>query len=236
MVESFKITAQNLKRYLKVSVHLPDNYYKTDYKYPTVISFDGQLLFNFLTEHTKEIDIDKSMEKSRAICIGIQAPTIPAWRLSELNPYYNGADKQVDTVLSYIFYDYIINELIPLLKIKYRMSEDLFLLGFNEGAISAIYMMYKYDIFTGAGIFYPTLNEVDNKFYQDIEKHFKKEKQIFMYQGSNDGTPSKFYDLYIRFKALGCEKIEIIFSEQYDNSYKAFETNLIEFFRFIEDK
>ena len=47
MIEGFKITALNLKRKLKVSVHLPDIYYTHDESYPLIIAFDGQNLFDF---------------------------------------------------------------------------------------------------------------------------------------------------------------------------------------------
>ena len=46
MVEGFKITAQKLKRILKVSISLPSGYDQNQDDYPCVLAFDGQLLFD----------------------------------------------------------------------------------------------------------------------------------------------------------------------------------------------
>ena len=158
MLESFKITAQKLKRILKIHVNLPNDYIETEKTYPVIVAFDGQFLYNFINEDTKRISAQEIIDKNENECIfiALQAPKIEAWRISELNPYYNGSDKTVDTVLSYIFFDYVANELLPFLSDRYRFSFDFYLLGFNEGAIGALNMVYRYPMFKGAGLFNPS--------------------------------------------------------------------------------
>ena len=235
MLEGFKITALNLKRRLKVSVHLPDIYYNHDESYPLVIAFDGQDLFDFFLEKTKKINAEKILESKRAIFVGLHSPSIPAWRMSELNPYYNGNDKDVDPVLSYIYYDYIVNELLPYLKEKYRINDEIYLYGIEEGAISALCMVYKYDIFKGAGLFNPKLDLCNLKLSADLEKHFKVDKRIYMYSGEKKNEPNKFFDLYLRFLSLGSTSVKLNYTDEINN-YESYENNLSDFMDFIEEK
>lgn len=238
MIENFKITAQKLKRILKISVNLPSDYNANDMSYPVVIAFDGQLLYNFINESTQEINMAKCLDscKKDCICITLQSPKIPEWRISELNPYYNGSNTMVDTVLSYIYYDYIVNELIPLLKDRYRFTDDFYLLGFKEGAIAALYMTYRYNIFKGAGLFNPSLENCSIKITEDLQKNFKSDKKIYMYQGSIDTDTKeddRFYNLYTRLESLKCQMIKLDFDSNSDNSYASFEEHINSFLEFI---
>ena len=237
MVESFKLTAQKLKRILKVSISLPLGYDQNNDNYPAVLTFDGQYLFNFLDEKTKQMDLSVSASHNRCIVIGIHSPKIEAWRMSELNPYYNGTDESVEPVLSIIYYDYIIYDLLPYLKRKYRISDDLYVLGFNEGAIAAAYMQYHYSIIKGMGLFNPLLDLVNEKFYLDIENKFDENKKIYLFKGDKvEGEISDFYNFYIRLMALKPIYSKIDYVSEYKNDFKGFEAYLGSFLEFIEEK
>ena len=234
MLEGFKITALKLKRKLKVSVSLPDIYYNLSDTYPLIIAFDGQNLFDFFLEKTKIIDTAKILESSRVIFVGLHSPNIEEWRLSELDPYYNGNKKDVDPILSYIYFDYIVNELIPYLKDKYRIN-DIYLLGFEEGAIAALCMVYKYDIFKGAGLFNPNLDLCNLKMSSDLENHFKSDKKIYMFSGEKINEETKFFDLYIRLLSLGSTNVKLNYIDDLNN-YETYGNNLKDFIDFIEEK
>lgn len=237
MVEGFKLTVQKLKRILKVSINLPAGYDQNHEKYPAIITFDGQLLFDFLDEKTKKMDLAVSASHSRSIIVGIHSPKIEAWRMSELNPYYNGNDTQVETVLSLIYFDYIIYELIPYLKRKYRISEDIFTMGFNEGAIAAMYLNTHYEIIKGMGLFNPPLDIVDNKFYEDIESKFDPSKKIYLYKGDKkEGEISDFYNLYIRLMALKPLYSKLDYVSDSNNLYDGFEKYIGNCIEFMEEK
>ena len=83
MVEGFKLTAKKLKRYLKISTHLPKDYYDTSKEYPILLVFDGDLFFSFLTEDDKKINLAKKLDEinSKFITIGLFSPKIPEWRI-----------------------------------------------------------------------------------------------------------------------------------------------------------
>lgn len=237
MVEGFKLTVQKLKRILKVSISLPAGYDQNNEKYPAIITFDGQLLFDFLDEKTKKMDLSVSASHSRSIIIGIHSPKIEAWRMSELNPYYSGNDPQVEPVLSIIYFDYIIYDLIPYLKRKYRISEDIYTLGFNEGAIAAMYLETHYDVIKGMGLFNPTLDIVNNKFYEDIENKFDTSKKVYLYKGDKiDGEISDFYNFYIRLMALKPEYSKLDYVSDSNNNYDGFEKYIGSFIEFMEER
>lgn len=237
MVEGFKITAQKLKRILKISVHLPKDYNNNDNDYPLVLALDGQLLFNFINENTQKINMADVMSNyNNFILISLHSPSNPAWRMSELNPYYKGKDKTVDTVLSYIYYDYIVNELLPLLKQRYRFNEEIYLLGFYEGAIASLYMVYRYNIFKGAALYSPTLSICDKKLSYDLEKNFTYSKAIYMYSGSKDTNTDEdtlFYNLYTRFEALKCQKLYLDYDNESNNDYDDIKKHLNNSFNFL---
>lgn len=239
MLESFKITAQKLKRILKIHVNLPNDYIENDNKYPVIVAFDGQLLFNFINEDTKRINASEIIDNNpnKCIFIALQSPSIEAWRKSELNPYYNGKDETVDTVLSYIYFDYVAHELLPFLAGRYRFSDDFYLLGFNEGGIAALNMVYRYPIFKGAGIFNPTLNEASTKLIADLNKNFTSDKDIYIYYGEGEEqTDNSIYYVSAEIKKHNPHKFKMDLDSNDDNSYSAFERHLDNYLSFMLKK
>ena len=237
MVEGFKLTAQKLKRILKVSINLPTGYDLNKDLYPAVLTFDGQYLFDFLDEKTKLMDLSISASHTRSIIIGIHSPKIEAWRMSELNPYYNGDNKEVETVLAIIYYDYIVHDLLPYLKRKYRISDDIYVLGFNEGAIAAAYMQYHYQIIKGMGLFNIPLELVNNKFYDDLEKDFDINKKIYLFKGEKvEGEITDFYNFYIRIMANHPTSVKLDYVDDAKNDFSGYEKYIGSFLEFIEEK
>lgn len=238
MVESFKITANKLKRILKISIYLPKGYHSSDKEYPLLLAFDGQLLFNFLNEQTMEMDMTSILDSlnKEVICISLQAPKIEEWRISELNPYYNGNNNAVDTSLSEIFFEYVIYDLLPLLKQRYRINAQKYILGFGASAIAALYMVYKYPLFDGAGLFSPDLINCNENVFIDIENNFNPQKPIFLYHGSKD-TDTKFdnlyYKLFTMFQKLECEDFKSAYESYLGNSSEAWNIHLADFIKFI---
>lgn len=198
MLDSFRIRAVTIKRNIKISAYLPKDYYKTDKKYPLLILFDGQYFFKFLDEDKRIIDFNSILESENRdfIVIAPHAPKeeMPDWRISELNPYYNGNHEQVDKILAYIYADYIANDLIKFLKDKYRVSDDIYLYSSDLSSILGIYMIYRYDNFKGLGLFLPKIDDVDDKFKNDIIKNMKKDKKIYIYSGESDNED--YYKIY----------------------------------------
>ena len=194
MPESFRLKALKLKRMLKINVVLPKKYDYNDHNYPLFIALDGQFLFDFMDEKTRKVNIEDEIINENIIFVSLHSPNIPDWRISELNPYYNGNHEQVDKILAYVYADYIANDLIKFLKDKYRVSDDIYLYSSDLSAILGIYMIYRYDNFKGLGLFLPKIDDVDDKFKNDIIKNMKKDKKIYIYSGESDNED--YYKIY----------------------------------------
>ena len=194
MPESFRLKALKLKRMLKINVVLPKKYDYNDHNYPLFIALDGQFLFDFMDEKTRKVNIEDEIINENIIFVSLHSPNIPDWRISELNPYYNGNHEQVDKILAYVYADYIANDLIKFLKDKYRVSDDIYLYSSDLSSILGIYMIYRYDNFKGLGLFLPKIDDVDDKFKNDIIKNMKKDKKIYIYSGESDNDD--YYKIY----------------------------------------
>ena len=142
MPESFRLKALKLKRMLKINVVLPKKYDYNDHNYPLFIALDGQFLFDFMDEKTRKVNIEDEIINENIIFVSLHSPNIEDWRISELNPYYNGNHNEVDKILAYIYADYIANDLIQFLKDKYRITDDIYLYSSDLSSILGIYMVY----------------------------------------------------------------------------------------------
>ena len=227
MLESFKLMAKELRRFLKIHISLPKDYHENENNYPLVIVLDGQYLYNFLDEKTKVFDTDNMIKdiENKVILACLHSPSIPDWRMSELNPYYNGNSKDVDKVLSLIYYEYIVNTLIPMLKQRYRFI-DIYLASFKEGGIASIYMLYQYNIFKGAAIYDIKLDECSDKFHEDMKYKFTCKKSIYLYHGGLNSSSKEddlFYHLCQRFDSYKTEILKYDFNSNMDNSFKSIE-------------
>ena len=227
MLESFKLKANELRRFLKIHISLPNDYNENNKKYPLILVLDGQLLFNFIGEETKVFNTKEMIKdiEDEVILACLHSPSIKEWRLSELNPYYNGSLKDVDKVLSLIYYEYIKNTLIPMLKERYRF-DNVYLAGFNDSCIASLYMLYHYDIFKGAALFDINLNECSEKFNTDLDYKFTCKKSIYLFHGGINTTTrddDTFYRLCQKFESYKTEYLKYDYDSNLDNSYSSIE-------------
>ena len=193
MVENFKLTAHELKRHLKISAYLPKSYHNTNNSYPIIYILDGQLFFPNVDNENLLFDNSKyaSQSNKEFICIGIHSPKNPDWRLSELLPFYNGNNNIVDSSLAYNLSEYISTTLHEIIKQRYRINDNVYILGFNEGAVFSLYNIYKYPLYKGAGIFNPTLNICSN-YIEYVDNNYSN-KYIYLYSGIDDNNNDYFY-------------------------------------------
>lgn len=228
MVEGFKITASKIKRILKLAIHLPDDYYHSDKKYPLLLVFEGGLFFNFLTEDNKIIDLKTILDKydKEFITIGLFSPKLPEWNISELDPYYSGDNESVDTSYSSIYFDYIVNDLLPLLNQKYRFDDNITLLGINTGALAIIPFMSKYEIIKKGIMISPSLNITNNLIINDLDKI--KNKVLYIYLGEKD-TDLETLNMFYKIEKESINKdlrIILDYNTELDNSTSNIEKHI----------
>ncbi len=235
MVENFKIIARELKRQLKISVFLPKEYNITTKIYPVCYIFDAQLMFHSLDDAYKVFDLPTILENypKNCILIGLHSPKNPDWRISELCPYYKKDNTDVDPALSKIFADYLVDSLHPILKQRYRIEDTASVLGFQEGAVFALYALYHYPMFSSAGLFSLRLSCCENV-WQDLEKHLQEKKQVYIFQGGKENEENDLvYQLYSKISSFNSNNIKLNYENEQQNNYSSWQTNILDFFDFI---
>ena len=228
MIEGFKLTAEKIKRVIKLAVHLPDDYYTNNKQYPLLLVFDGGLFFSFLNEDNKEIDLKSILDNLNKdmIVIGLFAPRINEWNISELNPYYSGTNDNVDISYSSIFFDYITNDFIPLLKQKYRFNDNISLMGIETGGAAVISMLSRYNIYKNGIILSLNMPFINDLIIDDANKI--KNKNIYNYNGEKDldiESINRFLEIE---KALSNDNNLILdYEKDDDNSINSIVNNII---------
>ncbi|MBQ9448293.1 MAG: hypothetical protein IJU60_00270 [Acholeplasmatales bacterium] len=203
MREILKIKALKLRRNIKVGIFLPEQYYSNEDCYKTVIALDGELFFNYLNEDTKRIDIDDLLKTKRCIFIAISSPSNPLWRISEVNPYYNGDNEEVDKELAYNFAWYINYELLPDLKQKYRISDDVYVIGMNDAANLAMYLGGN-KLYSGCGLINYNFNESDDRINENLntliyKKIYMAGEEAYITNELKDTDNDIFEDKFINY-------------------------------------
>lgn len=234
MVENFKLTAYELKRQLKISIYLPEGYHDNDNYYPVIFALDGQIMFHSLDDNKKEFDLPSILDScpKKCICVGIHSPANDLWRKSELLPFYNKENSEIDSSLAINFSNYLVEKLYPLIKERYRITDDTYLLGFAEGAMLALYLLYHYDLFKGAGIFSPSVNFCSGHI-EDLINNFNNKKLVYLFYGGNTEYEDLYYKLYKAFYDLKCSNLIVEYSEDEINDYLCWMTHINDFINFM---
>ena len=218
MLENFNVTATKLKRLLKISVYLPKNYNNSLEAYDSLFLLDGQNVF-----HDTHADNEQSMqlgklldeENINKIVFAIHSPKNPDWRLSELIPF-DLNNPNLEHVLALRFKEYILNELIPLLEVKYRLNDNKAIVGFKESAYTSLYIANDNDTFKLIGIFSPLFLNNKEKYTILINN-----KMTYLYTGGKDDD---------EIDKLGYQLYQYSYKNKLDNfifDYEALKSNSV---------
>lgn len=142
------------KRTLRL--YLPEDFDESK-QYPLLIMSDGQNIVDKYTSSYGSWDIDIRMHElilmgyHSFICVGIDCPKKPLYRNNEYSfPNLTMYDENNVDILkslkseSYELYQYINNQLIPLLKEHFNISEDIATCGSSMGGIYALAMLLTF--------------------------------------------------------------------------------------------
>lgn len=195
MLENFNIQATKLKRQLKMSVYLPNDYNNTLDDYDSVFLLDGQNVFHDIyADNEQSMQLAKYLDEANVnkIVFAIHAPKNPDWRLSELIPF-NLDNPKLEHVLADRFKEYIVGEFIALMETKYRLSNNKAIVGFKESAYTSLYIGYNNDTFKTIGIFSPSLYKYKDEYLSIIDN-----KMIYLFTGGYDDNDieSLGYSIY----------------------------------------
>ena len=118
MIESFKINCYPLNRSIRITINLPKNYNNTNRYYPVIYFLDGQNVFNdkdslsgISLNLTNTIDKLEEINKSAIyVCIA-----------SAIDKEKREKEYKED-----ILYEFILNEIHPLIKMRYRINNYIY--------------------------------------------------------------------------------------------------------------
>lgn len=167
-----KFYIPKLKRYKQIWVYLPKGYKASKKKYPVLYMHDGQNIFDAKTAYSGEWGIDEFMDTTtlpQAIVVAINNDAIK--RLNEYNPYnttkYGKGEGKV-------YVNFIVHTIKPWIDHQYRTrpdKESTFIAGSSMGGLISLYaLLYKPNIFGGAGVFSPAFWTTNDRIYADVKK------------------------------------------------------------------
>ena len=170
MLESFKINCFPLNRAIRITINLPKNYNNTNRYYPVVYVLDGQNAFN-----------DK--DSFRGVSLSLQESIDKLESIGKYAIYICIAsaidqEKREKEYKESILSDFILNEIHPLLKTRYRMNNYIYSLGCSKASYQALKLGYSSE-FKGSILLSPV---------GDF-KNFNKpttSKLVFLYAGKNE--------------------------------------------------
>ena len=226
-----------------VRLYLPENYNKNK-KYPILFMADGQNIVDKYTSAYGAWDIDvhehNLIKKGYPsfIVVGIDCPYNPVHRALEYSFPFMRIDTNVDKEIasrnlkfeSHLLYKYIAEELLPLAREHFSVSDDPMDVGAGGSSMGGIFstsLMASYpEIFGFALIFSPgyfLYNKKDTNNYLNENMEKLKGHKLFLYSG-NTGFEASFLertiDAYNLFKSHGFDKnhLKIFVDEEADHN------------------
>ncbi|TDT69230.1 putative alpha/beta superfamily hydrolase [Hypnocyclicus thermotrophus] len=218
-----EIYIKQLKKNRKVRIYLPNDYEKSDKKYPVIYMHDAQNIYNIgISAYGMEWNVDKTLDsifektKKGFIVVGIDnaSERNGAERITEYSPFINNnlykiTDKYNDGYTlggkGDKYAEFIVNDLKLYIDKKYKTlsdRENTAIIGSSMGGFISIYIGLKYqNIFSKIGGLSNAIWFAENDMIQFI-KNIKKENDMTIYLdvGTNETSDERvdnFNELYI---------------------------------------
>lgn len=170
MLESYKMNCFPLNRAVRVTIHLPKDYYHNERFYPAIYFLDGQNLYEDIESyrkcyHLKNIIHELAQEDKEAIYIGIWAASNEERRNLEY--------------LSHELADFILTAIHSFLKERYRLNSYIYAVGAAKAAHMALNMCDHPSI-KGVILLAPELT------LEQIEAHTYNEKKLYYFYSGDE--------------------------------------------------
>ena len=142
---SFAQFSETIKDTFYINVQLPKAYYENpDKRYPAVFLLDGNFYFPMMASIFSQYEIAGLLEPAIVVGIGYKSfAEMDSLRIRDyLYPAALPSDEINATGGGHLFYDYLINELLPKIDAKYRTEKNnRALLGHSFGGYFVLYSL-----------------------------------------------------------------------------------------------
>ena len=217
MVNKYDFYCQPAGENRRLHIYLPDDYHKTDERYPVIYMLDGHNLF--FDEDTTFGTCQGMREfmdgyRKKLIIVGIECSHTQRdveYCPFKPNTYKNdGSDGMGDE-----FFQWVIGELKEHIDSSYRtypFRECTAISGSSYGGVMALYGVVHYnEYFSKAAVISPTLNSTFNNFKHEInEKKLNPDTRIYFSWGDSEWGDSMdwlgdcIYNLEADVQQYGC--------------------------------
>lgn len=188
-VSTFDIEAPQLDTIRKIWVYMPEEYKKSDKRYPVIYMHDAQNLFDASTSYSGEWRVDEildSLKQPEVIVVGIEHGNEK--RIEELTPFphekYGGGKGD-------LYVDFIVETLKPHIDVVFPTLSDTqntTIMGSSLGGLISFYAVTKYpETFGKAGVFSPSF-WFSEKIYDFVEnRSIPKDTRFYFVAGTAEG-------------------------------------------------
>lgn len=252
MIEYLKLYLPKSKKEVKIEISMPRYYDKTT-SFDTLYFLDGQNAFkdshaayNRAIRATKYLGYMASITSQKIIGIAIHNAGSDMGRINEYTPFpiTNPAEeewKNQDIEICHNFCDDLIYTIIPYIEKKYPTTKKRFIYGSSLAAMTAIYLGYAYDTFSGIGAFSTASFLCKEAVDSFMKSHMRPEVKLFLYVGkqeSSDGSyDQKLYyttslELCKLAESLG-SNVRFVVNESGMHCEATWEKQLLDFLSFL---
>lgn len=252
MIEYLKLYLPKSKKEVKIEISMP-RYYDKTIAFDTLYFLDGQNAFkdshaayNRAIRATKYLGYMASITNQKIIGIAIHNAGSDMGRINEYTPFpitnpANEEWKNQDIQVCKNFCDDLIYTIIPYIEKKYPTTKKRFIYGSSLAAMTAIYLGYAYDAFSGIGAFSTASFLCEEAVDSFLKSHMRQKVKLFLYVGkqeSSDGSyDQKLYyttslELCKLAESLG-SKVRLVVSESGIHCEATWEKQLLDFLSFL---
>ncbi len=252
MIEYIKLYLPKSKKEVKIEISIP-RFYDKHIKFDTIYFLDGQnafkdshAAFNRAIRATRYMGYMAAITNQKIIGVAIHNAGSDLGRINEYTPFKitNAANKEwekqnVAVCLNYC--DDFVNVIIPFIENRYSTTDKRYIYGSSLAALTAIYLGYKYPIFSGIGAFSTAAFLCPKEFYKFIQDNLKPNVKLFLYVGrqeTSDGSYNQrlYYQTSLEILEIVKAKtnnVRLVVSESGSHCEAVWEKQLLDFLSFM---
>lgn len=196
MVQKFEIWFSPAKENRRIHLYLPNDYYRTDERYPVIYMFDGHnLYFDSDATFGKCLGMKDFLDhwRKKFIVVGMECSAQDLQRVHEYCPYhiqsavYGEIDGRGDATVSWI-----VDELKPYIDRSYRtypFREATAIAGYSMGGMMALFAVLRYNNwFSKAAVISPSIVPAMDAFRKEVSDPLSPDTRIFFSWGTAEYT------------------------------------------------
>lgn len=197
MIQKFEFRFSPAGENRRIHLYLPDDYGRTEERYPVVYMFDGHnLYFDSDATFGKSLGLKDFLDRwsKKLIVVGMECSSQDVQRVHEYCPYhiqsasYGDLDGRGEATM-----EWILRELKPYIDQTYRtypFREATAIAGYSMGGMMALFAVLRYNNwFSKAAVISPSVVPAMDDFRQEVHDPLSADTRIFFSWGTAEYSP-----------------------------------------------